>query len=318
MSDEQVFVREDVRAFLQFLEAAGRPPLSEMSLEEARASMMATQHIAERDARDIPVIRDLSCPGPAGDIPLRLYDAVADRSEPCPVIMFYHGGGFVIGDIETHHRLCTQIAAELELPVVSVDYRLAPENPFPAAPDDCEAATRWVADSPSELNLQVSGLIPMGDSAGGNLAIVTTQSLIEEPAAVPVVMQVPIYPLADDISVTQSFADFGEGYLLTRDAMQFFTRCYAPAEGDRRNTPILADHAPTPPTIVATASLDPLRDSGRNYACALIQSGVDVIYLEMRGNIHGFVNLRKAMPSAHDDMQSIFAAMKLMLERHGQ
>ena len=124
--------------------AMGGPKIAEMTLEEARASYVALHGMADRPARDLAVIRDLACPGPAGDIPLRLYDARETR-EPGPVIVFYHGGGFVIGDLDTHHALCSEIAALTDLPLVAVDYRCAPEAPFPAAIEDCEAATRWVA-----------------------------------------------------------------------------------------------------------------------------------------------------------------------------
>ena len=191
------FVRPDVHGFLEALKAIGGPDMSTMPLADARAAYVAMKDFGEVEPRDLAVIRDLTCPGPAGAIPLRFYDARESR-EPGPVVMFFHGGGFTIGDLETHHALCTEIAAELDLPVVAVDYRLAPEHPFPAAPDDCEAAARWVAGSPAELGRTVTGLIPMGDSAGGNLAIVITQALMAAPAAAPVVLQVPIYPLSDE------------------------------------------------------------------------------------------------------------------------
>jgi len=316
MNDAGLFIRDDVRGFLEFLASIDRPELDEQPLAEARAGMVAMGPMVELPPRDLAVIRDLTCPGPAGDIPLRLYDSRATRDAACPLLMFFHGGGFVIGDLDTHHALCTELAAELDLPVLAVDYRLAPENPFPAAPDDCEAASRWAAKSPHELGFKVSGLIPIGDSAGGNLAIVTTQSLAEKEAMVPVVLQVPIYPVADEPGGHESFRHFAEGFLLSARAMEFFTLSYAPDPNDRRNHPILGRHHGTPPTVVVTAGLDPLRDSGRNYAAHLVQAGVDVAFLEMRGSIHGFVQLRKAIPSAQLDLHSVIAAMKLMLERH--
>lgn len=316
MADAEHFVREDVRAFLAFLEAQNGPELDEVPLDEARGQFRALGMLAEAEPRDLAVIEDLTCPGPGGDIPLRLYDPREAR-EPGPVVMFFHGGGFVIGDLETHHALCTEIAARLDLPVVAVDYRLAPEAPFPAAPDDCEAATRWVAGSPDALGRKITGLITTGDSAGGNLAIVTTQALTDNPAEVPVVLQAPIYPVAGPIEDTQSYRSFSEGYLLTARGMTFFTRSYAADEGDKRNYPILhEDHGQAPPTVLITAGLDPLRDSGRDYAADLIRSGVDVIYLEMKGSIHGFVNIRKAVPSAQVDLHSFLDAIELMLERH--
>lgn len=315
MSDSKPFVREDVSALLGMLEQMGGPEMDEVPIEEARAAYSTMIQLAEAEPRDLAVIRDLSCSGPAGDIPLRLYDARETR-EAGPVIMFYHGGGFTIGDLETHHAVCTEIAALIDLPLVAVDYRMGPEAPFPAAVDDSEAATRWVASSPAELGLQVTGLITTGDSAGGNLAIVVPQALSDNPADVPVLVQAPIYPIASEIEETASYKSFSEGYLLTARGMEFFDACYKADRSDKRGFPLLQeDHANTPPTVLLTAGLDPLRDSGRAYAAELIKSGVSVTYLEMPGIVHGFVHLRKALPSAQTDVETFAAAVKNMLER---
>lgn len=308
-----VFVRDDVKALLALLEAQGGPQLDELPLDQARA-VYEMMKVAEAPPRDLAVIRDLACPGPAGDIPLRLYDARETRG-PGPVIMFYHGGGFVIGDLETHHAFCTELAAELDLPVVAVHYRRAPEAPFPAAPDDCEAATRWAADSPAALGRKITGLIPIGDSAGGNLTIVTAQALRAKPAAVPVILQVPLYPATDE-SQDGSMIAFGEGFLLTQRSMGWFMGCYQPEPGNPRAYPVHGAAAGTPPTVLVTAGLDPLRDQGRRYGAALIEAGVDTVFMEMRGSIHGFITLRGAIPSAQADSHRIFAAMKLMLDHH--
>ncbi|MDT0508261.1 alpha/beta hydrolase [Novosphingobium sp. MMS21-SN21R] len=308
------FVRPDVKAFLDFLNGVNAPPMSQLPLEMARASYIAMGEMAELPPRELAVIRDLTCPGPASDIPLRLYDAQATR-EPGPAVVFFHGGGFVIGDLESHHSLCTEIAAELDLPVIAVDYRLAPEHPFPAAPDDCEAAARWIAGNSDVLGREITGLIPMGDSAGGNLTIVITQALMEKPAAVPVVMQVPIYPVSDDKPDHQSFRDFAEGFMLTADSMNWFAGAYQAVAGHKRAFPIYGDHSSTPPTVLVTASLDPIRDSGRAYGAELIRAGAEVVFLEMKGTIHTFTQVRKAIPSGQADMQSIFAAVRLLLER---
>lgn len=316
MADTEHFVREDVRGFLTMLEQMGGPQMDEIPIDQARGAYMAMAAIAEADARDLAVVRDLTCPGPAGDIPLRLYDAREHR-EPGPVVMFFHGGGFTIGDLETHNAFCTELAHGLDLPVVAVHYRLAPEAPFPAAPEDCEAASRWVASNPQELGRQATGLITTGDSAGGNLSIVIAQALSDNPAEVPVILQAPIYPIASPVEETHSYKSFGEGFLLTARTMGFFSDSYAADPEDKRNYPILHDnHAASPPTVLITAGLDPLRDSGREYAAHLIQNGVDVIYLEAKGNVHGFVNIRKAVPSAQGDVETLIAAIQLMLERN--
>ena len=181
-----------------------------------------------------------------------------------------------------------------------------------ATPKICDQ--KRFAVTPAALGRSVTGLIPMGDSAGGNLTIVVTCALRDKPAKVPVIMQVPLYPATDE-SADGSMAEFAEGYLLTRDGMDWFMGSYQSKSGDPRAYPSLSDAAGTPPTVLVTAGLDPLRDQGRRYGAALIQAGVDVDYHEMRGSIHGFVNLRKAVPSTQSDTHAVFAAMKLMLAR---
>ncbi len=307
------FIRPDMKAFLDMMAQVNGPKMVDMTLEEARDSYLKMHGIADRPARALPVIRDLACPGPNGDIPLRLYDARESRSEPTPIITFYHGGGFVIGDLETHHALCTEIAALIDLPLVAVHYALAPEAPFPAAILDCEAATRWVASSPAELGRTASGIITIGDSAGGNATVVVGQLLGANPAAVPVVLQVPIFPLVADANGSDSMAAFSEGFLLTADTMGFFDAAYGADRSDPRGFPILGDHSEAPPTIVVTASLDPIRDSGRAYAKALVDAGRDCLFLEMRGVTHSFTNLRQMVPSTQGDLDRIIAAMKFML-----
>ena len=244
---------------------------------------------------------------------MRLYDARETR-EPGPVICFYHGGGFVIGDLDTHHALCTEIAALADLPLVAVDYRLAPEHPFPAAIEDCEAATRWIASSPDALARPATSLVTIGDSAGGNATIVVGQLLDKAPADVPVAVQVPIFPLASAAEGSASFEQFADGFVLTKAAMEFFDEAYAADRSDPRGFPILADHSNAPPTVLVTASLDPIRDSGRDYGKALIDAGRDCMFIEMRGVTHSFTNLRQAVPSTQRDLERIVAAIKFTLE----
>ena len=313
MSQPAPFVRPDMQALLDMLEAADSPAMRDVTLEEARGAYLAMHAMTDKPARDLAVIKDLTCPGPAGDIPLRLYDSRADRAAG-PIIVFYHGGGFVIGDLATHNALCTEIAAHMDLPVVAVDYRLAPEHPFPEPIEDCIAAARWIAASPDALGRKASGLITIGDSAGGNASIVVSQSLAAEPAEVPCILQVPIFPLASDAATSESIQQFAEGFVLTKDAIEFFEGHYQPDKTDPRAIPTLANHDGTPPTIVVTASLDPIRDSGRDYAAALSHSGVDHMYIEIEGVTHSFTNLRQAVPSTQADLERIFAAMKFMLK----
>ncbi|MXO46671.1 alpha/beta hydrolase fold domain-containing protein [Erythrobacter vulgaris] len=315
MADTEHFVRDDVRNFLDMLEQMGGKGVEEVGAVEGRTQMRTLGMLAEAPARDLAVIKDLACPGPAGEIPLRLYDAKENR-EAGPCVVFIHGGGFVIGDIEVYNSLCTEIAHRLDLPVVSVEYRLAPEHPFPAAPDDCEAAARWIASSPEALGREITGLVITGDSAGGNLTIVTTNQLVNEPADVPVIVQAPIYPVASDVTQHSSFRSFADGFLLTAASMAWFTDQYAGDASDPRHTPMVGDCSNTPPTVVCTAGLDPLRDSGREYAAHLVQQGTEVVYLEFPGIIHGFTTLRKAMPSGQKDLGAFLDAVELMVERY--
>jgi len=308
----QPYVRPDVQAFLGFLNNLPGPRTHQMTAPEARAAYAAMNDIADPPAGELAVKRDLAAPGSAGDIPVRLYDA-RERREPGPALVFFHGGGFVIGNLETHDSFCAEAARMLDLPVVAVDYRLAPEHAFPAAPDDCEAAARWVADSPADLGLKVTSLVFAGDSAGGNLTIVTAQQLRDRPARVPVIAQWPIYPVVDDRDQYQSYHDFAEGYLLDQKTMKYFTDAYRASEGDVRNTPILHKQAGMPPTLLITAGLDPLRDQGRAYAGELIRAGVPTIYREAVGNIHGFITLRKAIPSSTGDVAACFRILKDMI-----
>lgn len=311
MSDTP-FVRPDMKAFLETLALMNGPAIADMTLGEAREGYGALHQLADRPARELATISDLSCPGPAGEIPLRLYDAREKRG-PSPVITFYHGGGFVIGDLDTHHALCTEIAALMDLPLVAVDYRRAPEAPFPAAIEDCEAATRWIASSPTELGREATGLITIGDSAGGNATIVVGQLLASNPADVPVVLQVPIFPLASDANGSASLAAFAEGFVLTKAAIEFFDASYQADRADPRGFPILGDHSSAPPTVLVTASLDPIRDSGRDYAKALVDAGRSLTFIEVEGVTHSFTNLRGAVPSTQADLEGIVAAMKAAL-----
>jgi acetyl esterase len=306
MSDP--YVRPDVAAFLAFVNGAPGPKMHEVSPADARQMMVTMGQIADEPVGELAVIRDLLIPGPAGDIAARLYDPRNER-EAGPLMVFYHGGGFVIGDIDTHGPYCAEAARLLDMPVISIDYRLAPEHPFPAAPDDCEAATRWIAD-----NIICNGLILSGDSAGGNLAVVTAMALRDKPASKPVIMQHPIYPVVSDHSDWQSAKDFGEGYLLTQESMDWFTANYAPDFKSWRYAPMTADLANMPPALVTTASLDPLRDQGIAYFEALKAAGVRAEHRSADGNIHGHIGLCKIIPSSQDDIKGNLNALKAMLK----
>jgi len=309
-----LFVRADVRAFLDFLNNLPGQKAYELPLAEARNMLHASRHVADAPVGEIAVIRDLDMPGPGAALKLRLYDARAER-EPGPLMVFYHGGGFVLGDLDTHEPFCAEIARAMDLPVVAVDYRLAPEHPFPAGAEDAIAAGRWLAGSPEPLGREVTGLVPFGDSAGGNLTIVTSLALRDEPAAVPVLAQWPIYPAAEPTRFYPSREQFRDDYLLSDGSLDWFEKCYAADKGDWRYAPLVKDQAGMPPTVLVTAGLDPIRDQGRAYGAALIKAGVDMTYLELAGTVHGCMNLRKAVPSTNGDIARCVAALKLLLGR---
>ena len=307
--EAEPYVRPDVAGFLAYLNGVPGPKMHEMAAPAARQVYLAMKDVADLPIGDLATIKDLAIPGPAGTIKARLFDALATR-EPGPAMVFYHGGGFVIGDIDTHASICAELARGLNIPVISVDYRLAPEHKWPAAPDDSEAAARWIAESPAELGRRVTSLVLCGDSAGGNLAIVTALDLRNAPAAVPVIVQAPFYPAADMGVGYPSFEQFADGHLLTRDGMIWFDEAYGADHAHPRTSPMRAPLAGMPPAVIVTASLDPIRDQGRAYASALIQAGVAVTFREAAGNVHGFINLRQAVPSSQGDVAGFLAALK--------
>ena len=309
-------VKSDVRAYLDMMAANPRPKFNDQMLAMMRAipveQMKAMFAMIERPLGELGEVRDVTMPGPAGDIALRLFDARATRG-PGPVVVFHHGGGYVTGNIDTHASLCAEIARQLDLPVISVEYRLAPEHPWPAAPEDGEAAARWIAENGAAFGREFTGLVLAGDSAGGNLAIVVALLLRDNPAALPVIMQLPIYPLVDASQVFASHHLFSNGFGLDADDMAYFTAAYAADPHDTRKSPLLADQAGMPPALVVSAGLDPLRDQGRAYAAKAALAGVNVTYREIPGTIHGFCTFRKAIPSAHDDLLGVLGLARQML-----
>lgn len=303
--------RPDVAGFLGYMAETGAPPLSALSVEAARMLMRANVELADLPPVPLARIDDLVVPGPAGPLPARLYDRRATRTAS-PLILFFHGGGFAIGDLATHHPFCTWFADAMDLPLLAVDYRLAPEHPFPAAPDDAEAAARWAAQSPPELGFAVTGLIPSGDSAGGNLAIVTAQQLGQRPAAVPVLAQWVFYPFVGGGSDWPSVARFGTGHFITAEDMAWFER-QVRAPGDDPRYHCLWGRPPSAPLLMLAASHDVLRDTGHAYANRVAAAAMPVQRIEAAGMIHGFINLRRALPSAQADCEAFAAAARTML-----
>ena len=315
-------LRPDVRGYLDAMAATPRPPMNDQTIAMMRQipPEMMDQMFAmmELPVGELGEVRDLTMPGPGGDIALRLFDPrPADARQPGPVVVFYHGGGFCVGSIGSHAGLAAEIARQLDLPVVSVEYRLAPEHKWPAAMDDAEAATRWIAENASTFGRAFTGLILCGDSAGGTLTCVTALALRDRPAALPLLMQIPLYPVADLSRTYPSDDQFSQGYGLDRPDMDYFVQAFGSDVHHWRQSPLLADLAGLPPTLLVTAAFDPLRDQGRAFAATAIEAGVDVTYRELPGTIHGCFTFRKAIPSAQADLVQVMATARLMLSRAG-
>jgi acetyl esterase len=270
------------------------PPLPE--LRQQLRTMVA---LMDEPAPALPRIEDISIPGPAGPIGARVYDPDLAQAGPRPVVAYYHGGGWVQGDLETHHGLCARLAQRSGALVVSVDYRLAPEHKFPAAVDDASAAYRWLRAHASELRGDPGRVGVAGDSAGGNLSAVVSQLAAGSGQPVPT-CQALIYPAVDFALDTPSHREMEEAHVIPRERILWYTEQYLSGDADRtdlRASPLrAADLAGQPPTLIVTAGFDPLRDEGLAYADKLRAAGVDVVYREYPGQIHAFVSLTKAIP----------------------
>jgi acetyl esterase len=265
------------------------PPLPEL-----RQQLRTMVTLMDEPAPALPRIEDLRVPGPAGTIPARLYGP--SIGTPLPCVAYFHGGGWVQGDLETHHGLCARLAQHAGAVVVAFDYRLAPEHKFPAAVEDCLAAYRWLRAQARELGGDPARVAVAGDSAGGNLSAVVSQ--LSAPT-VPT-CQALIYPAVDFSFETESHRDMENGHVIPRDRVLWYMAQYLREDkdmADLRASPLRAPSlAGQPPTLIVTAGFDPLRDEGKAYADRLRAAGVDVVYREYTGQIHAFMMLTKAIP----------------------
>jgi acetyl esterase len=281
------------------------PPYHTVSAFVARRIYRDTRAALAPKAPEVAEIRLLA----TNNFALRVYRPVKD--ETLPALVYFHGGGWTIGDIDTHDVLCRQLAIGARCVVVSVDYRLAPECPFPAAVDDCFAATRYVAENAGELNIR--GIAVGGDSAGGNLAAAV--ALLARDAGGPALaFQLLVYPATDQRATGASHERNAQGYLLTRDAIHFFRRAYLPHESDWldwRASPLLAkSHANLPPALVITAGYDPLLDEGRAYAQKL-----NAAYREYPDMVHGFILFGGVLDTANAAVAECCAALRGAFEK---
>ncbi|NCV62255.1 MAG: alpha/beta hydrolase, partial [Betaproteobacteria bacterium] len=275
------------RALLDLMEKNGIPQVWQQTPTEARQSYRERRFFSQEEPASDVQAMSLSAPGPLGPIPLRAFrPSLAPKDAALAVLVYFHGGGWVIGDLDTHDVLCRQLAREAQAVVVSVDYRMGPEYEFPAAVEDCWAATCWIAEHGSSLGMDSSRLAVGGDSAGGNLAAVISLMAREQAPHPKLAFQLLIYPATEMDAGTESMRANGEGYLLTSRSMQWFVKQYF---GDRANSadiktwrasPLLAaSHAGLPPALVLTAGFDPLRDEGRMYADKLSAAGTPAQYV---------------------------------------
>ena len=306
--------------FLQLLARSGQQPLHRLGVERARAEFDLFQTVMSGAPAPIGEIVDRTIAGPGGRLRVRLYRPAGSVARLLPAILYFHGGGWVIGSLEAYDLPCRFFSARTGCAVVAVDYRLAPEHKFPAGLDDAVASFRWLAAEAVELGIDPDRIVIAGDSAGGTLATVVAR-LVRGEATTPC-LQWLIYPATDLAADTSSHASCGQGFLLTRDEMEWMRGLYLNdlAEiADPRVSPLRApDLAGLPPALIFTAGLDPLRDEGQAYADRLAAAGVKVVHREFDSLIHGFVGMRGALQAAARAMDDMVAGLRHELARLGR
>lgn len=303
------------RALLQLIADRGLPETHTLPVAEARAIYRDRRHITQPEPPEVAAVVDVSAPGPHGPIPLRVYRPLGSAAaDVLPVLVYFHGGGWTIGDLDTHDTLCRQLANGAGCGVVSVDYRMGPEHRFPAAVDDAVAATRWVQAQAGTLNFDASRLAVGGDSAGGNLAAVVAIAA-RDAGDLPIAFQLLIYPATDMRCAADSHQRNGDGYLLTRHSMTWFIGHYLGDDAghldDWRASPLLRDDlAGLPPALVLTAGLDPLRDEGIAYAQRLTETGNAATLVSFERQIHGFILMGRVIDEANDAVELCAARLR--------
>ena len=290
-------------ALLRLIEEKGLPPTHTLTPAEARRWYVERRTVTQPSPPEVAQTRSLQAAGPAGAIPLRLVRPIGSTPDQAlAVLVYFHGGGWVIGDLDTHDTLCRELANGSGCAVVSVDYRMGPEYRFPAAVDDCIAALSWVSANARSLHLDPGRLAVGGDSAGGNLAAVVAIAA-RNAGDLPIAFQLLIYPATDMRRSAPSHTSNGEGYLLTRDTIRYFHDHYiddAKHDLDWRASPLLhPDLSHLPPAFVLTAGFDPLRDEGLQYAQALTAAGTRSTLVCFERQIHGFITMGKVLDEAN-------------------
>lgn len=286
------------RPLLDFPGFALQPPPPELGAAGLRAGLAAAP-LPPVEKEAVHTIRELSVPGPGGTIGVRLYHP--SDAQALPLIVFFHGGGFVICDLDTHDPFCRSLARASGCAVASVDYRRAPETRFPGPLEDCFAATKWLAANAGEIGVDSTRLAVCGDSAGGNLAAVVAM-LARDRGGPRLCHQALIYPVTDLANESASVRELGRGYMLTADMMRWFADSYLGDSAQATNplaSPLLAtDLAGLPPGSLVTAEFDPLRDEGEAYGARLREAGVPVVSRRYLGMLHGFISMPYVTPVA--------------------
>ena len=303
------------KALLDLMVARGVPPTHTLSPQQARTTYRDRRAVTQPEPVAVDEVRDLAAPGPLGDIPLRLYRP-AGLPALAPTLVYYHGGGWVIGDLDTHDVLCRALADQGRCVVVAVDYRMGPEHRFPAAVNDVLAATRWLQARAATLGLDATRFAVGGDSAGGNLAAVVALALRDAGDANPPRLQMLIYPATDFRAIAPSHTSNGQGYLLTSDTITYFRGHYLADDQytDWRASPLLHKrHDQLPPALVITAGYDPLRDEGLQYADALSAAGTPAQYVCFERQIHGFITMGRVLDEAHTAVALCATALRQAL-----
>jgi acetyl esterase len=306
-----------VKALLDQLAAQPVPPMWEMEPPMARAAMLAAMELMGQ--KDVPIgqVENISMPGPGGEIALRVYSPVAGGSSSLPGLVFFHGGGWVIGDLDTHDGLCRQLANEAGVRVVSVHYRLAPDHKYPAAIDDAMAAVTWVEANAAQLGIDANCLAVGGDSAGGALAAIVAQQMKAKGGA-KLAFQMLFFPVTQIGEETVSLNEFAEGYFLERNGLFWFYEHYLPSDADRndpRVSPLRSeDMKGLPPAYVMLAGFDPLHDEGLAYAERLRDAGVAVQIADYPDMVHDFILMQAVVPQAQRAIAAAGAALKAVFE----
>ena len=298
-----IMLHPQARALLNLIEQSGLPATHTLPPVEARKTYRDRRAYSQPAPPPVASVRDTVTPGPHGAIPLRLYRPAGTHEDAVlPVLVFFHGGGWTIGDLDTHDTLCRELCNGARACVVAVDYRMGPEHRFPAAVNDGLAATYWVHRNAAALKLDPARIAVGGDSAGGNLAAVVALAA-RDGGDLPLVFQLLIYPATDMRRGAPSHVSNGQSYLLTRDTMQYFHDHYiddATHDTDWRASPLLADSlAALPPALILTAGFDPLRDEGMQYAARLTESGSRAVQVCFERQIHGFITMGRVLDDAN-------------------